>query len=85
MWNRESWAFESGKQLKEYGIPLAIGIQNLRSTDKDSWNPVPGIQSPESTAWNSDSNLAMDQDQQYRITLKLEGKADRTAMDGSFI
>ena len=37
-----------------------IGIQNLRSTDKDSWNPVPGIQSPESTAWNSDSNTVQD-------------------------
>ena len=31
------------------------------------------------------SDLGMDRDQQYRITLKLEGKADRTAMDGSFI
>ena len=41
----ESWAFESGIQLKESGIPLTIGIQNLSSTDKD-WNPVPGIRNP---------------------------------------
>ena len=27
-------------------------------------------------------NLGVDQDQQYRKTLKIEGKADRTAMDG---
>jgi len=29
------------------------------------------------------SDLGMDRDQQYRVTLKLEGKADQTAMDGS--
>ena len=29
----------------ESGIPLAIGIQNPRSTGKD-WNPVPGIRNP---------------------------------------
>ena len=40
LWNRES-----GKQLKESGIPLTIGIQNPSSTDKD-WNPVPGIRNP---------------------------------------
>ena len=28
------------------------------------------------------SDLGVDQDQQYRITFKLEGKADRIAMDG---
>ena len=30
LWNPESWAFESGTQLKESGIPLIIGIQNPR-------------------------------------------------------
>ena len=40
LWNRES-----GKQLKESGIPLTIGIQNPSSTDKD-WNPVTGIRNP---------------------------------------
>ena len=42
LWNLESWALESGIQVKESGIPLKIGIQNPSSTDKD-WNPVPGI------------------------------------------
>ena len=41
----ESWALESGVQLKESGIPLAIGIQNLSSGDK-GWNPVIGIRNP---------------------------------------
>ena len=27
LWNPESWALESGIQLKESGIPLMIGIQ----------------------------------------------------------
>ena len=45
LWNPESWAPESGKQLKKSGIPLTIGIQNPSSTDKD-WNPVPGIRNP---------------------------------------
>ena len=45
VWNLESWAFESGIQLKESRIPLTIEIQNPSSTDKD-WNPVPGIQNP---------------------------------------
>ena len=35
MWNPESWALESGVQLKESGIPLATGIENPSSTDKD--------------------------------------------------
>ena len=38
LWNPESWAFEYGIQLKEYGIPLKIGIQDPSSTDKDG-NP----------------------------------------------
>ena len=28
LWNPESWALKSRKQLKESGIPLTIGIQN---------------------------------------------------------
>ena len=40
MWNPESWALESGIQLKESGIALAIGNQNPSSNDK-AWNPLP--------------------------------------------
>ena len=32
----ESWALESGLQLKESGIPLTIRIQNPSSTDKET-------------------------------------------------
>ena len=35
MWNPESWALESGIQLKESGIALAVGNQNPSSND---WN-----------------------------------------------
>ena len=45
LWNPESWALESGIQLKESRIPLTIEIQNPSSTDKN-WNPVPGIRNP---------------------------------------
>ena len=38
LWNLESWAFESGIQLKESRIPLTTEIQHPSSTDKD-WNP----------------------------------------------
>ena len=41
LWNLESWALESGMQLKESGIPLTIAIRNPSSTDKKS-----RIQSP---------------------------------------
>ena len=41
----ESWALESGIQLKESGISLTIGVQNPSSKDKD-WNPVPWIWNP---------------------------------------
>ena len=34
LWNPESWALESGIQLRESGIPLTIEIQNPSSTDK---------------------------------------------------
>ena len=38
LWNPEL-------QLKEFGIPVTIGIQNPSSTVK-YWNPVPGIRNP---------------------------------------
>ena len=57
MLNLESWAVESGMQLKESGIPLTIAIQNQSSTDKD-WNPVSG--NLESTAWNPESKTVLD-------------------------
>ena len=38
LWNPEL-------QLKEFGIPVTIGIQNPSSTDK-YWNPVPGVRNP---------------------------------------
>jgi len=47
LWNLESWALESGIQLKESGIPQTTGIQNPSSTDKD-WNQLPGIRNPRS-------------------------------------
>ena len=50
-WNPESRVLKSGIQLKESGIPLTIGIQNLSSPDKD-WNPVPGIRNPRSGIQN---------------------------------
>ena len=45
LWNREFWALESGIQLKEFRIPLRIGIQNPSSTDED-WNQLSGIRNP---------------------------------------
>ena len=50
LWNRpkseKNLLVESGMQLiKKSGIPLAIGIQNPSSTDKE-WNPVPAIRNP---------------------------------------
>ena len=43
LWNPESWALESGKQLKESGIPLTIRIRNPSFTDNES-DPRRGIQ-----------------------------------------
>ena len=46
LWNPESWALESGIQLKESRIPLTISYdwnpESTKSTDK-AQNPVPGI------------------------------------------
>ena len=57
LWNLESWALESGIQLKESGIPLTIGIWNpyslIRSPESSTW-------SPESTTWNPKSKAALD-------------------------
>ena len=49
LWNRESWALESGMCLKESGIPPTFGIRNPSPTDK---NLESSIWNPESTAWN---------------------------------
>ena len=35
LWNPESWALESGKQLKESGIPLMIVIWNSKFLPKN--------------------------------------------------
>ena len=42
LWNPESWALESGKQLKESGIPLTIRIRNPSFTDNESGIPEVG-------------------------------------------
>ena len=39
LWNPGSRALESGIQLKEFGIPLTIGIKNPSSTDQKIRNP----------------------------------------------
>ena len=52
LWNPESWALESGIQLKESGIPLTIEIRNQSSTDKES-----GIQYFESEMHGVESRI----------------------------
>ena len=47
------------RRLKESGIPQTIGVQNPSSTDKD-WNPVPGIRTLESVAWNLEFKTVLD-------------------------
>ena len=49
--NQESWALESGIQLKASGIPLIIEVQNLSSNEKDC-NHVPGIRNSRRGIWN---------------------------------
>ena len=56
MWNPESLALESEIQLKEFGIPLATGIQNASSADK-GWNLVSGIRNPESGIRNVEPRI----------------------------
>ena len=51
-WNLESWTWEFGKQLKDSGIPLKIGIRSPRSTDKAS-----GIQKLESVIHSAESRI----------------------------
>ena len=46
LWNLESWALESGIQLKESGILLKTGIQNPGFNDKEIRNPRRGVQNP---------------------------------------
>ena len=45
----ESWAFESGKQLKESRITLTIGILSPSFTDKESGIQYPVIHGEESS------------------------------------
>ena len=52
LWNRKSWALESGIQFKKSRIPLTIKIQYPSSTDKDL--------NPESTAWYPESKTVVD-------------------------
>ena len=49
-WNPESWTLESGIQLKDSGILLAIGVRNT----------IPLTENPESTAWNPESRNVLD-------------------------
>ena len=47
VWNLESWALESGIQLKESGILLRIGIRNpIQGSSRKDWNQVSGIRNP---------------------------------------
>ena len=51
--NVKSWALEPGIQLKESGSSLTIENRNPSSPDKESNNPVPGIQNPRHGIQNS--------------------------------
>ena len=53
--NPESWASESGIQLKESGTPLRIGIRNPSSTGKES-----GLQHLESGIHGEESRIQLD-------------------------
>ena len=55
--SRQVFLVESGKRLKESGIPLTIGVRNPNSTDKKT-----GFQYLEFkfTAWNPESETALD-------------------------
>ena len=55
--SRHIFLVQSGKRLKESGIPLTIGVRNPNSTDKKS-----GFQylEFEFTAWNPESETALD-------------------------
>lgn len=55
--SRHFFLVESGKRLKESGIPLTIGVRNPNSTDKKT-----GFQylEFEFTAWNPESETALD-------------------------
>ena len=46
LWNLESWALESGIQLKECGISQTVGNQFPSSTERMK-NPVPRIRNPQ--------------------------------------
>ena len=56
-WNLESWALESGIQLKEFQIQQSIGIWNPSSIEKD---PESSIWNPESTTRNPEFEAVLD-------------------------
>ena len=56
-WNLESWALESGIQLKEFAIQQLIGIWNQSYIEKD---PESSIWSPESTTRNLEFEAVLD-------------------------
>ena len=50
--NLKSWALESVIQLKEFRIPLTIGIRMTRNPESSNCNP-------ESTAWSPESKTVL--------------------------
>ena len=53
MWNPESWALESGVQLKESRMPLTIRTENRQRLKWSTCNP-------ESMTWNPESQTIVD-------------------------
>ena len=70
LWNPENFScgirqiflLESGIQIKEWGIPLMIGLRNPFHWQR--------IQNPESSAWNSESTAW---NPEYRTVLGIQG------------
>ena len=48
LWHLESWALESGRQLKESGIQISL----IKNPESSAWNP-------ESTLWNPESKTVL--------------------------
>ena len=57
LWNSESWALESGIQLKEFGshyrLESGIHIPLTKNPESGTWNP-------ESTTWSTESKTVLD-------------------------
>ena len=66
-WNPESWALESGIQLKESGAQLTIGIRTPSSSYKEQ-NPVPGIRPVHESVHDVESRI------QDRVVFSYMGK-----------